>query len=209
MQSFEQIRAQVGRWSQENFSGQETPYLRVYHAGSIKQDHPRSVEDAPGDELTCPLVIGLDGLAPLMGMVEEVGELFDADSKDNARDAIGDIAVYLCDYCYREGVGWPRTDTIPDREKLKPVRGVVVDVGKLFHCHLKRFQRIRGFHNLLTFSAARMEAIYGLVWHLEQLAKEETSGDLLMLLNETWNSIIRKRDWRTDPVGGGGHTHQE
>lgn len=64
---------------------------------------------------------GLNAIAPMMGIVEEVGELYHARLKDlqgirkpegctfvdDERDAIGDILVYLFDYCGRRGHSLP------------------------------------------------------------------------------------------------------
>jgi len=57
-----------------------------------------------------------DGTQPLLGVVEEVGELShvhlktlqnirNAETTKEARvDAVGDILVYLADYCFRENI---------------------------------------------------------------------------------------------------------
>lgn len=211
MQTFEKIQFQVGAWSLKNFNGQETPYLNVRFAGEVR-DCARNKGDAPGpawDALHSEaLVVSLGGLAPLMGLVEEVGELCGAKSRTDAQDALGDIAIYLCDYLCRENIQWPTRIELPVEQQYTaaPVTGIVVCLGALHHCHLKRFQRIRGMHDLKAFEAKRMEALHGLVWHMELVA-ENANDDLLTLLNHTWNTIVNKRDWKKDAGGGGGHTH--
>ena len=81
--------------------------------------------------------------------------------------------------------------------------------GRLFRCHLKRHQRIRGMEDDQKFHACRMEAIRGIVWHLQEVARDQERGtNLLLLLNATWNGIVKKRDWRADAVAGGGHSHE-
>lgn len=57
-----------------------------------------------------------DPINPLLGIVEEIGELchavlkrrqnirMDEDHDANERDAIGDIVVFLCDYCSMQGL---------------------------------------------------------------------------------------------------------
>lgn len=85
------IQKQVGEWSRQNF----------------------------GDQISKQTLAELGSIAPLLGIVEEVGELthavlkrhqgirgFDDDKVyEEARDdAIGDILIYLCDFCSREGV---------------------------------------------------------------------------------------------------------
>ena len=90
--SLNEIQNQISIWSRKNF---DTQVSKV-----------------------CPNLV-LDSLAPLLGIVEEVGELCHATLKhhqgirgyDNLEyyrnqrdDAVGDIMVYLCDYASREGI---------------------------------------------------------------------------------------------------------
>ena len=90
--SLNEIQNEISRWSEKNFGSQES------------KAYPN-------------LVLG--SLAPLLGVVEEVGELCHATLKyhqgirgyDNLEyyrnerdDAVGDIMVYLCDYASREGI---------------------------------------------------------------------------------------------------------
>ena len=207
MQSFEQIRAQVGAWSRENFGDQETPFLKVYEAGNIGPNK-RDKADTPGPEWqgVNPLVAGLGGLAPLLGIAEEVGELAGANTKADAKDAVGDIAIYTCDYLTREGVAWPDKE-VPKQSFVDPLTGLVAFLGQLNHCHLKRLQRIRGFHDKEHFEAKRLEALRGFLWHLELAAQEATNSNLLIVLNSTFHAIVEKRNWKKDAAAGGGHVH--
>lgn len=210
MQTFQQIQFQIGSWSAKNFGCQETPYLRVRRAGNIERGRPRAKGDVSGLPLGDPVVVELGALAPLMGMVEELGELAEANAARDRDDAVGDIAVYLCDYLCREGLAWPERFTIPDADQyIPPLAGLMLHIGKLFRCHLKRHQRIRGMENDEAFHAARMDAIRGIVWHLEDVSRNADRGtNLLVILNATWNGIVSKRDWRADAAGGGGHSHE-
>ena len=57
---------------------------------------------------------GLEHIAPLLGMMEELGELIHEvlkshqgireTNKSNEEDAVGDIMVYLLDFCSRRGL---------------------------------------------------------------------------------------------------------
>jgi len=216
MQSFEQIQSQIGAWSLENFGHQETPYLEVMGAGTISGKEPRKPGDkpdftehwAPG-----PLVVQLNELAPLMGLAEEVGELATALEECDGKaidDALGDITIYLCDYCCRSGVTVPvegRRRNRPDQDD--PMRGVSAALGRLFRAHLKRHQRIRGFHDVAVFREEEDRALRHLVWHLNAFADQNTHTNLLTILNTTWNNIVKKRDWRKDAAKGGDHSHKE
>lgn len=210
MQSFQQIQTQIGRWSFENFGFQETPYLEVRMAGTIRPDVPRAKGDYSTPNRVVPaLVVALHGLAPLLGIGEEVGELHAAGATyTDRKDAVGDIAVYLCDYCNREGIVLPNRPELAEADKQAPTDGIVANYGRLLHCHLKRYQRIRGMHNPITFDEARIAAVRGLVWHLEAYCKAIYDTNLLTILNEVWNGIVKKRDWKDDATAGGGHSHE-
>jgi len=211
MQTYQAIQAQIGAWSRENFGDQETPYLAIKSAGTIRTGKPRAKSDVPGNR--CPenvAVVCLDGIAPLMGIMEEVGELVVAESggsKTDMRDAVGDIAIYLCDYLAREGVEWPAIGGPPDQAFVDARDGMVAHLGQIYRGHLKRFQRIRDFENDAVFEACREDMVYGFAYHLAAYTKAQLEVGLLEVLNETWNNIVKKRDWRDDAVGGGGHTH--
>lgn len=209
MQTYHEIKNQIGRWSRENFGGQETPYFQVYEAGSITTGAKREKTDNRGRASQWSQVVAIEGLAPLMGIVEEVGELFAASKKEDKRDALGDIAVYLCDYLNRECIEFPTKVSLDVRLRAtNPLNGLVACLGMMHHCHLKRFQRIRDMHDPMKFSLARQVALEGFVWHLGAAARKVTGTDLLTLLNETWNNIVKKRDWKKDAAAGGGHTHE-
>lgn len=209
MQTYRIIQKEIGAWSKKNFGDQETPYLEVYHCGTILKGAARTKGDEAGEMVPTEVVVALGSLAPLMGIMEELGELFESREDADREDALGDIAVYLCDYCCREGILWPVRIELPSNEKTDPTTGLVVYLAKLFRCHLKRHQRIRGMHEDVHFETSRMAALRALVWHLEEMAREWTpETNLTMILNETWNRIVSKRDWKADPTEGGGHTHE-
>ena len=192
MQTYKQIQFQVGAWNIENFGNQETPYLNAVFLN---------------DDPTLQYRVELGSLAPLMGMVEELGELFEARNNADIRDAIGDISIYLCDYCCRERLVFPTRVVLEEKEQRPGSQGLVVNLGRLYHCHLKRHQGIRGMSDDTKFNEARMAALRALVWHLEVAARTAESN-LVVILNETWNKVVKKRNWVRDPVTGGGHAHE-
>jgi NTP pyrophosphatase (non-canonical NTP hydrolase) len=93
--TFQQIQAEIGRWSTENFGNNVSK-----DETSVNFGHP------------------LGSLPSLLGMQEELGELARAvarrhqgrgydDPKDhrNAKeDALSDLLVFMCDYATREGI---------------------------------------------------------------------------------------------------------
>ncbi len=195
MQTLDQIQKDVGHWARANFGLNETDLMATTNRGMV-----------------C-----LDEYAPLMGIVEEVGELTEAfaltgdpaKAKANMRDAAGDIMIYLCDYCWRCDLVVPGR-VVLDRDEIdhEPHHGIVAAVGRLHNAHLKRFQGIKGMASHNNFDPARARAVHRLVYYLDKFIREYIPGDNLMLiLNETWNTIVKKRNWLKDPMAGGGHDH--
>lgn len=107
----ETIQQEVRAWSHREFGGQES-------------------KAQPG------LVLG--PLAPLMGIVEEVGELFDAEVRESFRDAVGDIAIYLCDYAGREGITLSLRRYTNWKPRIEPQTALIIALGRLYHVTLKR-----------------------------------------------------------------------
>lgn len=207
LRSFQDIELEVGTWSAKNFGMQETPYLRVYKAGRIKAGQPRGPMDVAGAPKKGDFVVGLDSLAPLLGIMEEIGELAASPKTDDKRDALADIAIYLCDYLFREELGWPKYfNTIDFIPYKPPATGLITYAGQLCRCHLKRHQRIRGMEDYVAFKTAQRKAIVGLVFHLDRVA-HSYGWHILELLNFTWATIVSKRDWKKDAEAGGGHAH--
>lgn len=158
----------------------------------------------------------LGPLAPLMGIAEEVGELVTAvvigDTK-GVKDAIGDVLIYLCDYSFREGVSmdkiaYAKPTCIGADATANDLEGLSMAVGALFRATLKRHQGIRDHDKTLVYLRHRDDALERLVLYLDRCRIRTLSGNsLFQILEETWNGIVAKRDWKKDATGGGGHTH--
>lgn len=207
MQAIEILQREIGDWSVANFGLQETPYLGVYEAGGVVANTPRSAADGHADPTARHgnLVATLGSLAPLMGIVEELGELAEAlvgENKAAAEDAVGDILVYLCDYLCREGVAWPGVRPIAPADRQEPTVGITIAVGRLYHTTLKRHQRIRGLHDPATYATARDVAVAVLVWHLEAFARAEFKTNLVTVLNVVWQKVVSKRNWKANAQSG-------
>lgn len=203
MKTYIELQSEIGSWSLANFGNQETPYLRTAGRGTVVADTPRD-QGTAGEPLYTGFLVCMDSLSPLMGIVEEFGEIADsllANNKDEIEDAIGDVAVYLCDYLCRECINWP-----PDNNPLEldenSALGLQSAIGKLCHAHLKRFQRIRGMHDIKAFHNKRSEAVRLLVWNLENYAMYVTGKSLLHILNRVWTGVVAKRNWKKDSTKG-------
>lgn len=143
IQRYESLIMAVGKWSAHNFEKQDSKWLPSEKLGSA---------------------------ACVLGIIEEIGELFEAVLNDNAflvRDAIGDVLIYLADFFYRSGlpshvlafdVVDQRTKTIIQQCTKEDVESVhktslrfatadqlIVAQGHLIHTILKRHQGIRKY----------------------------------------------------------------
>lgn len=86
-----------------------------------------------------------------LGVGEECGELADAKTHAEATDAVGDIAIYVCQVATRERLAMSEilaeAGRIADRALAayasRPWRKLLVRVGRVNHLALKRHQRIR------------------------------------------------------------------
>lgn len=205
MKTFEKIREEVAVWSKANFGDQESPHFVI-------KVEPLPV--GPGGKVK-PLpkaLVALGSLAPLMGIVEEIGEICEAGYPIDTEDAVGDVFIYICDYCSREGMGvLPMAPNLPftlEHEDHTPFIGLVVWVGKLFHGTLKRHQGIRGFDNDNTFEPHRNFCVAMILHYLQVYSRDMLHTDLLGIANRTWTGVVAKRDWKGKPEDGGGADHR-
>lgn len=176
MKSLNQLKQEVGEWSKANFGEQETEHLKCL------------IETSQVDVRVC-----LGSLAPLMGLVEELGELQRSETKEDIEDAIGDIGVYSCDYAYREQIIIPYLGAL-ESSFSEPISYL----GGLFHVTLKRHQGIRGYDSDEKYKAER--DIY--FWHFLESVNVCCNGRLVEFTNKTWDSIVSKRDWKENPNDG-------
>ena len=181
-----ELQAAVGEWSAGNFGEQESKTHRGLVLGSIN---------------------------PLMGIGEEIGELAEGKTAADLRDAISDVVIYLCDYCYREAV---RLDQIIGQDAPYEqehnggdlLSGVVAAYGKLLRATLKHHQGIRGMEDPVAYAIARRDAVSRLYLALSNYAWWVLDLPLIVVVNETWDAVVAKRDWKKDAEHGGNHTHE-
>lgn len=141
---------------------------------------------------------------PLLGIAEEMGELFQAFSKTTAhapevRDALADITIYMADFCTAMNFDLQKfyEDALEDDEFQ--LDSMAVYYGRLAHSFLKNAQGIRG--TPLEHAMAMETAIDGLLRHMIRTAKNRR-WDLKELTQEVWEGVVRKRDWTANPQTG-------
>ena len=199
MKTLSEIQKEVGEWARANFGEQESKAVAL----------DVEVVDRETDEteiIQVPLKLG--SLAPLMGIVEEMGELMEAiccDDKEEQKDAIGDIGIYLCDYAEREGFVLSDALRLTSGCSDLPVDSLVIAVGKLNHVTLKRHQGIRGYDDDAKYKDERMRCVAFILCTLFIFSSRTFDDtEYMQILNDTWEGVVKKRDWKTNKVEGVG-----
>ena len=191
--SYEVLYQEIHSWSIANFGQNRTEYLNGSHGVGAE----------------------LGSLAALMGMGEELGELWEAGNDEDLFDALGDFCIYLIDYCNRQCIPpiYATNATnmaIGDWDK-KYVGGhsgaLVVYLGKLWHATLKRHQNIRGFDERSHYDTVCRNCVAAL-WQSAAAFARSRDKDLLTIVSATWMEVVSKRDWKKLPGDGGSHTHE-
>ncbi len=148
-----------------------------------------------------------DPTQPLIGIVEEIGELFEAfdeQDKDGAQDACGDIMVFLAYYCGMNGLqlmqcvskhqapsSWRAMSATSVLEQLPKT------LGHLAHAHLKMSQGIR---NNEDHNNTKMNSV-GAIVALLKVLMEYQSDDLTDVVGRIWGEV-KMRDWKRWPKTG-------
>lgn len=173
------IREQVSAWGRENFG-----------------ENISKVDPA----------MKLESLAPLIGIFEEIGESAQASTRDEVKDALADVTIYLCDYVTREGETFKSIcDTVSVQQVIydymlrsaNGTRALLVGQGCLAHATLKRHQGIRNFGDDKVYRKKRNEGVLLALLGLLMLSIDEQS-DLLRIVTDTWEKVVAKRNWKAN-----------
>ena len=193
--NFAQLQKEVGEWSQANFD------YNIVRATMFMKDVP-------------PSVIEVNWLCALMGIAEEIGEFFMSTKEGDMgqliehestltekRDSLGDIVIYCCDYAYRHEIPL-LVQYDPKRIILHPPLGLMGSLGALMHCNLKRLQGIRGFDDEGKFRNHNVRWLHSVMRYASATSQWLLQEDLLVIANETWSNIVKKRDWKKSAKDG-------
>lgn len=209
---FTTLCEQVGEWSRRNFGDQESKWLE-----------PTPLSLYPDNTPACCLQ-RLNHIAPLLGIIEEIGELATAchlSSHDYAaaRDAVGDIMIYLADYLVRMRPNCPDPASminwllVDDRLRIEcPESSIggssqflLTHIGQLVHRNLKRHQGIRGYHdNHKFFPEIRLQLNdiligVGRLYALSKPDRQCSVHEILIIAVDTWQQV-KQRDWKKNPT---------
>jgi len=184
--------------------------VRAWSSGNFGEQASKS---QPG------LVLG--SLAPSEGLTEEIGELCAAKDTAEFKDALGDILIYLCDFCWRwwdgdsiahyvgffdvgasEGVALCLAEQ-PDPLVLARLHLQVVSArGSLAHATLKHHQGIRKFASEPYYRQMAQEAIGKLITAVSRLCVYALRRRAEAVLLEVWTKIVSKRNWKVNQAEG-------
>lgn len=178
------LQAEIGNWSYVNFGHQESKRIRVM--------------DKDGES-----VAALDHLAPLMGIMEELGEFNSADIACDRVDAIADMSIYFFDYCNRSMIDV--VEMINSYEGTKHTLPPLVSaLGKMFHVELKHLQGIRRYADPIYYLQEKKKAAFLFIMSLASVAHEYSPPGISLadLTKQTWDAIVSKRDWKKNVQTG-------
>lgn len=178
IQTWDDLQALVGQWSQTQFGDNESPELRT-RIGSV---------------------------AAVLGIVEEFGELDEATDHAGQSDAIADAMIFSLDYAGRAGLSVRRIiDRLPPPPSpavdAAPTLPPSVYLGKLCHAVLKRHQAIRGYQSVAVYATDAEWALGKIVESLRDRL-HAMGFDLFVLARDVFVREVSKRDWRNRPTTG-------
>jgi hypothetical protein len=194
--AMDRLRRQVGVWSKANFGD------------NLTQTFPTFTIDADGPEgamVQVPFIaVALGSMAPLMGMVEELGELAIAKDETEELDALGDCGIYLCDYVDREQLTFQGCFAGLEEywTNRTRVNAPIAEIGKLYHCHLKKIQGIRGMDDPARFREFQKLQVASTLISLCSLSKKVHTVRFEDVVSATWERVVRKRNWKAHKKDG-------
>jgi len=154
-------------------------------------------------------------IQPLLGIVEETGELMEALTEaefDDMADAVADCTIFLIDFCrlakvplldfLTEYVSGAERDFDAQDVRLMVIESqtneLMISVGHLAHYCLKQMQGIRyqpdEVHKLIVQTVCDIVCILGNLANALSYDKP-----LVTLVDEVWQKV-RARDWSAKPL---------
>ena len=128
---------------------------------------------------------------PLLGMGEELGELFTSETQEDEKDAVGDILIYACDYAWRNNLQFRE----PAQEHW---RNVEMALPQLFHFHIKQEQGIR--YSFEKAQDGKQEWFDNFLAHVFHTARQ-FDLNAAQCVHETWERV-KLRDWNQNKLEG-------
>ncbi len=137
---------------------------------------------------------------PALGTIEELCELYEAwDARDNSKivDALGDVGIYLLDYCGKRGWSFQKLweERRPPNMAGHGAWGIITLIRLLAHHQLKGEQGIRGgteFH-----AACSQSAVSSTLWAMDRVC-QTLQLSFEKILADVW-AVVGQRDWVQNP----------
>lgn len=126
-----------------------------------------------------------------LGIVEELGEYFEAQTEEERRDAIGDVLIYCGQLLARNNLRLSSSLSVWDYEPS--ARRAMTAAGNLCHVALKRHQRIRGFDSC---DAYRNSIRASVMIVAQELGRIDPMRSAYMEIG----AKVLKRDWKANPI---------
>jgi NTP pyrophosphatase (non-canonical NTP hydrolase) len=143
---------------------------------------------------------------PLLGIIEELGELQEAKDDEQRKDAIGDIMVYTNDYCSCMSFS---LEGLINEVKCKQgsyefmqqhsfkEKGLLIIIGRLCHSHLKQIQGIRMNEDHIISIRGSLRSI---IAYLTTVCLDHNLS-LETVVSDVWD-VVKKRDWTKNNIDG-------
>lgn len=138
---------------------------------------------------------------PLLGMVEELGELYEADDASDFSamlDSIGDLMVFMADFCHRRGLSLSEIVEAAEEPSVDFSESALMKaVGRVCHAQLKLEQGIRTDKDHVgDMKKALSQVVTALCMWADLIDSNVAQATLA-----AW-SIVSKRNWAADPSKG-------
>lgn len=137
---------------------------------------------------------------PLIGILEELGELgvaFNKDDRPEVLDAVGDVGIYALDFCGKKG--WSLSDFWEARKWFDAEEDhswhtmhIFQLTKKLAHHQLKGEQGIRG--GAEHHDEQMKITLCALMWAMGNICENHLGTSFLEVINKVW-AKVRLRDW--------------
>lgn len=138
-------------------------------------------------------------LAPLLGIVEEFGELSSSTDEEGVKDSLADICIYCMDFAGRKKIDLTTLDIpkISIQEDAVPTT-ILILLGDMSHHILKEIQGIRGYDNS-SFAKEKINQTFSEILALvNYICEYEFNQTMADIAQETWDKIVSKRNWKKD-----------
>lgn len=142
-----------------------------------------------------------------LGVIEELGEAFEADDGEKALDGLGDVMVYAGQLLTSNRLALGPVLALAHRREQRGENGGThngIATGKLAHAVLKRAQKIRGFDNDGLWRWSLVDALATIIANAKiecELGHDLYEVDIRKVYEIVGREVLA-RDWVSSPTTG-------